>query len=119
MPGADAAEDHLAEHDVGQRHQAAERRERVVPAVDRAAAGVGRHRGEERGVGDAEADFLAFHVAAGLHRADALIGAGRVSSGLPRASAQYAVVTPARNRNAIAAQTAQPCVGEPVIWPSV
>src|SRR6185436_20171017 len=38
---------------------------------------------------------------------------------LPPASAQYAVVTPARNRNAIAAQTAQPCLGEPVIWPSV
>src|SRR5580765_5580397 len=42
-----------------------------------------------------------------------------VSNGLPRASAQYAVVTPARNRNAIAPQTAQPCLGEPVICPSV
>ena len=54
-PGADAAEDHLAQHDVDERHQAAERRERVVPAVDRAAARVGRHGREERGVGDAEA----------------------------------------------------------------
>src|SRR6185295_17009342 len=42
-----------------------------------------------------------------------------VSSGLPRASAQYAAVTPARNRNAIAPHTAQPCLGEPVICPSV
>src|SRR5678816_751838 len=39
--------------------------------------------------------------------------------GLPRASAQYAVVTPARKRNAIAAQTAQPCARDPVIDPSV
>src|SRR6476620_2128920 len=38
-----------------------------------------------------------------------------VSNGFPRASAQYAVVTPARNRNAIAPQTAQPCFGDPVI----
>src|SRR6185295_4244593 len=41
------------------------------------------------------------------------------SSGLPRASAQYAVVTPARKRNAIAPQTAHTCLGDPVIWPSV
>ena len=55
----------------------------------------------------------------GCSALDRLIGAGRVSSGLPRASAQYAVVTPARNRNAIAAQTAQPCLREPVMSPSV
>ena len=30
MPGADPAEDHLAEHDVDQRHETAERRERIV-----------------------------------------------------------------------------------------
>ncbi len=41
------------------------------------------------------------------------------SSGLPLASAQYAVVTPARKRNAIAAQTAHPCLREPVMSPSV
>ena len=89
--GADAAEDHLAQLHVGERHQAAERRERVVPAVDRAAARVGRDRGEERRVGDAEADLLAFHVAARRRRASP---SGRrrprSSSGLPRASAQYA-----------------------------
>ena len=52
--------------DVEQRNQAAERREAVVHAVDGAATGVGGDGGEQRGVGDAEADFLAFHVAAGL-----------------------------------------------------
>src|SRR5260370_29049493 len=35
------------EHDVQQRNHSPERRERVVHAVDRAAAGVGGHRGEE------------------------------------------------------------------------
>ena len=40
-------------------------------------------------------------------------------SGLPWASAQYATVTPARNRRAIADQTAQPWAGEPVIRPEV
>ena len=62
-PGADAAEDHLAELDVDQRHQAAERREAVVHGVDRAARGVGGDGREERRVGDAEADLLALHVA--------------------------------------------------------
>ena len=66
---ADAAEDHLAQHDVDERHHAAERREGVVHGVDRAATGVGRHGGEERRVGDAEPDLLAFHVAAGRERA--------------------------------------------------
>src|ERR1700722_11376174 len=42
-----------------------------------------------------------------------------VTSGFPCASAQYAVLTPARKSSAIAAQTAQPCRGEPVIFPSV
>ena len=63
--GADAAEDDLAELDVDQRHQAAERREAVVHGVDRAARACGGDGGEERRVGDAEADLLAFHVAAG------------------------------------------------------
>src|SRR6185436_12025956 len=37
-----------------------------------------------------------------------------VNNGLPRASAQYAVVTPARKRNAIAPHTAHPCWRDPV-----
>src|ERR1700730_17932769 len=40
------------------------------------------------------------------------------SSGLPLASAQYAVVTPARHRNAIGPQTAHPCFREPAMSPS-
>ena len=77
MPAPTPPKIDLAEHDVDQRHQAAERRERVVPAVDRAAARVGGHRREERRVGDAEADFLAFHVAARRPAVDGLVGAGR------------------------------------------
>src|ERR1700679_3450606 len=45
--------------------------------------------------------------------------AATVSKGFPRASAQYAVVTPARKSSAIAAHTAHPCRGEPVIFPRV
>ena len=37
---------------------------RIVHAVDRAAGGVGGDRGKQRGIEDAEAHFLAFHVAA-------------------------------------------------------
>ena len=45
-----------------QRHQAAERREAVVHGVDRAVGGGrGRHR-PQAGIGDAEANLLAFHV---------------------------------------------------------
>src|SRR5579864_1598210 len=62
--GADTAEDHLAQHDVHERHQAPERRERVVHAVDGAAARIGRDRREEGGARDAEPDFFALHVAA-------------------------------------------------------
>ena len=43
-PRADAAEDHLAQFDIEQRHQAAQRREAVVDVVDRAATGVGGDR---------------------------------------------------------------------------
>src|SRR5579863_3685499 len=42
-----------------------------------------------------------------------------LSSGLPRASAQYATLTPARNRRAMAHHTAQPCRCEPVMRPNV
>src|SRR5271156_4957641 len=45
--------------------------------------------------------------------------AADVTKGLPRASAQYAVVTPDRNSKVIAAHTAQPWRGDPVIFPRV
>ena len=63
--GADAADDDLAELDVDQRDHAAERGEAVVHGVDGAARGGGRDHGEQRRGDDAEADFLALHVAAG------------------------------------------------------
>ena len=64
--GADPAEDDLAEHDIEERDHAAEGREGIVHAVDGAAARVGGDRREKGGVGYSEANFLAFHVAAGL-----------------------------------------------------
>ena len=55
-----------------------------------AAARVGGRRGEERGVRDAEADFLAFHVAARTTVAvTRLIGAGR---GQQRIAARFGPV---------------------------
>ena len=75
--GADAAEHHLAELHVDQRHRAAQRRVRVVHRVHRAARGVGGDGGEQPRLGDAEARLLAFHVAAGLRGADALVDAQR------------------------------------------
>src|SRR5260370_18681397 len=45
--------------------------------------------------------------------------AASVSKEFPRASAQYAVLTPARNGKAIAAHTAHPARGEPVLFPNV
>ena len=48
-----------------QRNQSAQRREGIVHRVDRAARGIGRDGGEERRVEDAEAHFLALHVAIG------------------------------------------------------
>ena len=41
---------------------AAERRQALVHAVDRAVRRAGGHCGEHRGAGGAEADLLAFHV---------------------------------------------------------
>src|ERR1700730_12580680 len=41
------------------------------------------------------------------------------NNGFPRASAQYTVATPPKNKNRIAAHTAQPCRCDPVIRPSV
>ena len=63
--GADAAEDDLAELDVDERNHAAERGEGIVHGVDRAARRVGGDHREQRRGDDAEADFLAFHIAAG------------------------------------------------------
>ena len=63
--GADAANDDLAELDVDQRDHAAERGERVMHGIDGAAGGRGGDHREQRRGDDAEADFLAFHVAAG------------------------------------------------------
>src|SRR5579859_1185120 len=63
--GADAANDDLTELNIDQRNHAAERGEAVMHGVDRTAgSGRGDH-GEQRGGNDAEANFLAFHVAAG------------------------------------------------------
>ena len=80
---ADAAEDDLAGLDVEERHEAAERRERVVHRVDRAARGVGRDRGEERGIEDAEAHLLALHVAVGGGDAEFLVDGIAGGLGLP------------------------------------
>ena len=63
--GADASIDHLAQLHLQHRRHAAHGVERVVHAVDRAAGRRRGHGGEQRGGGDAEAGFLAFHVAAG------------------------------------------------------
>ena len=63
--GADAAGDDLAELHVEQRDHAAERGERVVHGVDGAAGGRGGDDRKQRRGDDAEADLLAFHVAAG------------------------------------------------------
>ena len=106
---ADAAEDHLAELDVDQRHHAAQRHEAVVHRVDRAARRIGGDGGAEREFGDAEADLLAFHVAAGLRRARRRVDVElrrRRDCRATRPSRQ--VVTPTRNSTPIAAKIAQP-----------
>ena len=71
--GADAAEDDLAQHDVDHRHHAGDRQQAVVHVVDGAAGRIRGDGGEQGGVGDTEANLLAFHVAAGLQRAGCLI----------------------------------------------
>src|SRR5689334_7763558 len=65
-PRADASEDHLAGHDVEERHQPREWRKAIVPAVHGAAAGIGRYRREQRRIYDAETGLIAFHAAAAL-----------------------------------------------------
>src|SRR5262249_16204430 len=71
---SDSAEDHFTQHDVDKRHHSAERRERIVHTIHRTAAGVRCHGGEQGRVRDAEADFLALHVAASLHFTSPLVG---------------------------------------------
>ena len=86
--GADAAEDDLAQHDVDHRHHAGERQQAVMHVVDGAAGGIGGDGGEQRRVGDAEADLLALHVAAGLQRARRLVDMQRGEGRIAGASAQ-------------------------------
>ena len=59
---ADAAEDDLAEFHVDDRDHPAERRETVVHGIHGAVRGVGGGHRPQAGIGDAEADLLAFHV---------------------------------------------------------
>ena len=114
---ADAAEDHLAEHDVGQRNHAAERSKAVVHAVDGAATGVGGDGGEERALGDAVAHLLAFHVAAGRGRGARLLRA--VNQRMRVRLSPVADGEAGGEEDEHAAKTAQPWPGEPVMRPSV
>ena len=68
---ADAARQDLAKLDQEQRNHAAERRQRIVHGVDRAAGQAGGHRRIKGGHGHAEADFLAFHIAGATDRGQA------------------------------------------------
>ncbi|MGA8550199.1 MAG: hypothetical protein WB678_08185 [Stellaceae bacterium] len=81
--GADAAEDHLAELHIDQRHHPAQGQIAVVHGVDRTARGVGRDRGPQRRQRRAKAHLLAFHIPAGLdgagRRIDRVLGKGRVA----------------------------------------
>ena len=113
--GADPSENDFAQQHIDQRNHSAERRVGIVHRVDRAATRVGCHHGPQRGVRDAEADLLALHVSGWPANGSPKFA----SSGFPRASAEYAAVTPTRNKMAIAHHTAQPWRGEPVICPSV
>ena len=70
-----------------------------VPVVD------GR---PEPGRGRAEADFLAFHVAAGLRGGDRLVGAGSVRRGLPLPSSAMATTDMPTQTTNMMANTAEP-----------
>ena len=63
QPRAHAAVDDLAQHDVEQWHQAAQRSEAVMHGIHRAVRGVGGCGRPERRFAHAEAHFLALHVA--------------------------------------------------------
>ena len=95
---ADAAEDHFAGLDVEHRHEAAERREAVVPAVDRAAARIGCDRRKQSDVAAMPNRVsFALHVAARLPGVAALSMPSRASVGFPACSAPYATNAPIRN----------------------
>ena len=72
---ADSAEHDFAQHDVDERHHAAEGCERIVHGIHAAAACVSGDGGVKSRIGDSEAHFLAFHVAAGLRGAGFLVDA--------------------------------------------
>ena len=57
----------------------------VLTAPQEASVVIG---GEQRGIGDPEADFLALHVAAGLHALGVWSTWSAAKAGLPGASAQ-------------------------------
>ena len=119
-PRADAAEDHLAELHEPHRHQPAERRERVVHRVDRAVRRGGRRRRPQRRVGDAEARFLAFHVAAGLESARACCRRRPArAAGLPACSDADATASRPTKTIVIAARIAQPWRMSPTMRPNV
>ena len=82
-PRADAAEDHLAGAQVGERNGAADPGEGLDRAVDRAARGDRRDDVEQGRAGDPEALFLALHVAAGGAVDDARMQPRRVLGGAP------------------------------------
>ena len=90
----------------------------VVPAVDGAAARVGRNGREERGIGDAEADLLPFHVAAG----DIARSTGRRRQRSQRIApclGPDAVVTPRERETPSPPRLPELLRFEPVIEPSV
>ena len=101
---ADAAENDFAKLNVEQRHEAAQRREGIVHGVDRAARGVRRDRGEQRGVEDAEADFFAFHVAIGGGEAELLMDRIAIGLGPPAEDARRRGTARSSRLH-----TAQPC----------
>ena len=74
----------------------------------------------QRRVGDAEAHFLAFHVAAGIGRARDLVGAQlgehRIAAPARRSRSRRSSAT---NTSVIAASSAQPCRVSPIILPNV
>ncbi len=75
---ADAADDDFAKLHVDHRDHAAERGEAVMHRVDRAAGGSRGDAGEQRRGGDAEADFLALHIAARRRGASGARGCPRL-----------------------------------------
>src|SRR3984957_5278329 len=72
---AHSAKYHFAQHDVDERNHAAERSERIMPAVDGAAAGIGG-RGRKQGrIRNAKPDFFPLHISTRLKCGHMLIGA--------------------------------------------